>query len=155
MMKYLLTCVIVLFLFGCGGGRQLATPSELQPWVGKWVGTGIRENQNSPPNVWTLELRIDGDRLAGEMSDEQGEMNHARIMSVKLKNGALSFKVRHESMRGLIIFHSHRAQLKGHKLLSEYEGMEGGRSFRGKWEAKLIHEAEKSADEKNVISEKP
>lgn len=154
-MKCLLTCGIMLFIFGCGGGRQLATPTELQPWVGRWVGTGIRENQNSPARVWTLVLRIDGNRLAGAMSDDQGEMNQTKIMSVKLNNGTLSFKIRHESMRGLVVFHSHRARLKGHKLLSEYEGMEGGRSFRGKWEARLIHEAERSTAEENAVREKP
>ena len=145
-MRYSIALALFIMTIGCGGSRQLHTEAELRPWVGKWVGKGIRENRLDPVRVWTMSLQTKNNKLAGTMSDDIGEMKNSKMKNVKLLNGVLSFRVDFESMRGLIVSYEHRAQLKGNKLLSEFKGMEGGRTLVGKWEAKLVLEDEVAAE---------
>lgn len=139
-MRYICLFLLSVILFGCGGTRNQATIPELQMWVGTWQGKGIRENRADPVRDWTLILTLKKDHLVGVMQDDGGEMGKHNITKVRLRDGRLAFHLNFESARGLQVTYHHDAELRGDKILSEFKGREGGRSFQGKWEAVKIAE---------------
>jgi hypothetical protein len=131
-----------LLLAGCGGTRSQAMRPELQNWVGIWQGKGIRENRSDPMRDWVLTLNLRNDRLVGFLQDDGDEMGKRNLNKIRLSDGVLTFTLNFESARGLQVTYHHEARLRGDKILSEFEGREGGRSFRGKWEALKIAEVD-------------
>lgn len=134
-MRFICLFLLTLALLGCGGTRNQASLSELQNWAGAWQGKGIRENRADPVRDWTLKLTIKNNRLTGFMQDDGGEMGKQNLNKIRLQDGILTFNLNFESARGLQVTYRHEAVLKGDKILSEFKGREGGRSFQGKWEA--------------------
>lgn len=134
-MRFICMFLLALALMGCAGARNQATLPELQSWVGTWQGKGIRENRADPVRDWTLKLTLKNNRLAGVMRDDGGEMGKQNLNKIRLHDGVLTFNLNFESARGLQVTYRHEAVLKGDKILSEFRGREGGRSFQGKWEA--------------------
>ncbi|MEK7727582.1 MAG: hypothetical protein AAB354_04170 [candidate division KSB1 bacterium] len=130
----------LLLLAACGGSQKLVDQKTLEPWVGTWRGQGVRDNRIDPLQQWTLTLALKGNQLAGKMSDELGEMRNVELRDVRVAEGELHFKLSYESSRGLHVLYRHRARMQGDKLLSLFEGNEGGKSFAGKWEAKRVYE---------------
>lgn len=138
--KLLAMMLALLALFGCGGSRALVDVKLLEPWVGSWRGQGLRDNRADPLQQWTVALALRENRLAGTINDELGEMRNIELRDVHVADDELFFKVNYESSRGLHVTYQHRARMQGDKLLSLFEGKEGGRSFAGKWEAKRVYE---------------
>jgi hypothetical protein len=130
----------LLLLAACGGSQKLVDQKTLEPWLGTWRGQGVRDNRLDPLQQWTLTLAFKENRLAGRMSDELGEMRNLELRDLRLAEGELHFKISFESTRGLHVLYRHRARMQGDKLLSIFEGNEGGKSFAGKWEAKRVYE---------------
>lgn len=141
-LKLLSLMLVVLALFGCGGSRALVDVKMLEPWVGSWRGQGLRDNRADPLQQWTVLIAMKENRLAGTINDELGEMRNIELRDVHVSEGELFFKVNYESSRGLHVTYSHRARMQGDKLLSLFEGKEGGKSFAGKWEAKRVYESD-------------
>lgn len=141
-MQFIGLFLLTLTLLGCGGTRNQASLSELQNWAGTWQGKGIRENRADPVRDWTLKLTIKNNRLTGFMQDAGGEMEKQNLNKIRLQGGTLTFHLNFESARGLQVTYRHEAVLKGDKILSEFKGREGGRSFQGKWEAIKIAEGD-------------
>jgi len=131
--------LLLCLLLGCAGTRSQIDLAELQPWVGTWRGKELRENSSKPMELWTVTLRLKDNRLVGTIHGESGGLDNRKLKNVKVESGTLTFRVSYESRRGLQVDYHHRARLKGDKLLSEFKVMEGGRSFKGKWEARRIH----------------
>lgn len=130
----------LLLLTACGGSQKLADQETLEPWVGAWSGQGVRDNRVDPLQKWTLTLSLKAGKLEGRMSDELDEMRNLELRDVNVLAGELHFKLSYESSRGLHVNYRHRARMQGDKLLSLFEGNEGGKSFAGKWEAKRVYE---------------
>lgn len=138
--KLLSFFLVMLALIGCGGTHALVDTKILEPWVGSWRGQGVRDNHIDPLQQWTVQLAIREGRLMGKIEDELGEMRDLELRDVHVSEGELFFKFSYESSRGLHVTYSHRARMQGDKLLSLFEGREGGKSFAGKWEAKRVYE---------------
>lgn len=134
-----LLCTLLL-LTACGSGQKLVDQKTLEPWVGTWRGQGVRDNRLDPLQQWTLTVALKENRLTGRMSDGLGEMRNLELRDVYVAEGELRFKLSYESSRGLHVLYRHRARMQGDKLLSLFEGNEGGKSFAGKWEAKRVYE---------------
>ena len=130
----------LLLLIACGGSQKLVDQKTLEPWVGMWRGQGVRDNRIDPLQQWTLTVALKGNQLEGRMSDGLGEMRNLELRDLRVAEGELHFKLSYESSRGLHVLYRHRARMQGDKLLSLFEGTEGGKSFAGKWEAKRVYE---------------
>ncbi|MGH7493430.1 MAG: hypothetical protein ACREOO_13705 [bacterium] len=136
------SCILLLILFtGCGGVRQQIDIASLEKWTGKWRGQGLRENRLDPLQTWTLDLSLKNGRLAGVMDDALGEMRKQKLRDVRLVDQVLYFNLGFETSRGLQVEYQHEVRISGDKMLSLFQGQEGGKSFVGKWEAKRVYES--------------
>jgi hypothetical protein len=113
--------------------------------VGKWRGQGLRENRLDPMQTWTLDLSLKDGRLAGVMDDALGEMRKQKLRDVRLVDDVLHFHLGFETNRGLQVEYQHEVRINGDKMLSLFQGEEGGKSFIGKWEAKRVYESDTPA----------
>ncbi len=138
--KFAVSLFVISLLAACGGSQKLVDQKTLEPWVGTWRGQGVRDNHIDPLQQWTLTLVLTNGKLAGRMSDALGEMRNLELREVNVIAGELHFRLNYESSRGLHLVYRHRARMQGDKLLSLFEGNEGGKSFAGKWEAKRVYE---------------
>ncbi len=138
--KHAIFLLVFVALAACGGSQKLVDQKTLEPWAGAWRGQGVRDNRIDPLQQWTLTLALKENQLAGRMSDELGEMRNLELRDVRVAEGELHFKLSYESSRGLHVLYRHRARMQGDKLLSLFEGNEGGKSFAGKWEAKRVYD---------------
>jgi hypothetical protein len=111
---------------------------ELQKWAGTWHGMALRENRADPSRQWTLVLSLKNGRLLGVISDDIGELRRKKVDDLRVVDGQLHFSITYETARGLQVNCRHRADWQDDKLLSVFEGREGGRAFEGKWEAERI-----------------
>lgn len=59
-----------------------------------------------------------------------------KIEKISVTANELGFTFSYETSRGLRAVFNNSAIREGHRLLSLFEGSEGGRAFRGKWEAR-------------------
>ncbi len=135
-------CILLLLLVaGCGGTRQQADVPALEKWVGKWSGQGLRENRLDPLQTWTLVLALKNGRLKGTMNDALGEMRQQKLRDLRVVEEVLYFHLGFETSRGLQVVYQHQLRITGDKMLSLFQGQEGGRSFVGKWEAKRVYES--------------
>ena len=125
----------ILFL-GCAATKPQTDDATLQSWVGTWRGVAIVEGSNDPPDEWILFLRKDNARLRGRISSRQGLFSRMKIERISVTANELNFTFSYETSRGLRGVFNNSAIREGHKLLSLFEGSEGGRAFRGKWEAR-------------------
>ncbi len=141
-MKKLACILLLMLLAGCGGTRQQADLQTLEKWVGKWSGQGMRENRLDPLQTWTLQLVLKNGRLAGVMDDALGEMHKQKLRDVRLAEEVLYFNLGFETSRGLQVEYQHEVRITGDKMLSLFQGQEGGKSFTGKWEAKRVYESD-------------
>ena len=132
--------MLLIFFTGCGGTRQQIEFSVLEKWVGQWSGQGLRENRLDPLQTWSLKLFIKNGRLAGTMDDALGEMRKQKLREMRLVEDVLYFKLGFETSRGLHVVYRHEVRITGDKMLSLFQGQEGGKSFTGKWEAKRVYE---------------
>jgi len=124
-----------LFL-GCAGTKPQADDTTLQSWIGTWRGVAIVEGSNTPPDEWILFLAKDGARLRGRISSQRGLFSRMKIEKIVVTANELSFTFSYETSRGLRAEFNNSAIREGHRLLSLFQCSEGGRAFRGKWEAK-------------------
>jgi len=127
---------LLMLLAACAGAKLHGEPAELQTWVGTWRGVAIIENTAEPITEWSLRLTEKNRRLSGHISSVDGKFTRVKIKNVALNGYQLSFTFSFETSRGLQATQRHAAMRQGHKLLSLFSGREGGRAFRGKWEAK-------------------
>jgi hypothetical protein len=142
----LFICILLLFIItGCGGTRQQADISALEKWVGKWRGQGLRENRLDPLQTWTLDLSLNNGSLAGVMNDALGEMRKIKLRDVRMAEDVLYFNLGFETSRGLQVEYQHEVRISGDKMLSLFQGEEGGKSFVGKWEAKRVYDGDTAA----------
>lgn len=137
--------LLLILLAACGGARQQAEVHTLEKWVGQWRGQGLRENRPDPMQTWTLELALRDGRLKGTMDDVLGEMRKQKLRDVRVADDVLYFKLGYETSRGLHVVYQHEVRITGDKMLSLFQGQEGGKSFTGKWEAKRVYENEAAA----------
>jgi hypothetical protein len=128
--------LLLILLLGCAGSKPHGEVAELQTWVGVWRGVAIIENTTESPDEWKLRLTQKNGRLYGRISSAQGQFTRVKIENLVLKEDELSFTFDFETHRGLHAAMRHTAVREGHKLLSLFEGREGGRAFRGRWEAR-------------------
>ena len=137
--------ILLLIVTGCAGTRQQADITSLQKWEGKWRGQGLRENRLDPLQTWTLDLVLKNGRLTGVMDDALGEMRRQKLRDVRMADDVLHFNLGFETSRGLQVEYQHEVRITGDKMLSLFQGQEGGKSFVGKWEAKRVYEAGSAA----------
>ncbi len=138
--KLVFASLVLIMLAACGSSKKLSDPKILEPWVGSWRGQGLRDNRTDPLQQWTLQLELKDGKLTGVMNDALGEMRDIKLKEVYVSDGELFFQLSYESSRGLHVLYRHQARMQGDKLLSLFEGKEGGKSFAGKWEAKRLYE---------------
>lgn len=127
---------LLIVLLGCAGTKPQVDDVMLQSWVGVWRGVAIVEGTNDPPDEWILSLTKDHSRLRGRISSKQGLFVRVPIEQLRVSAGELRFKFSYETSRGLRAIFENTAIREGHRLLSVFEGGEGGRAFRGRWEAR-------------------
>lgn len=129
--------IFFLTLFwGCAATRPQADEATLQSWVGVWRGVAIVEGNASAPDEWILQLTKDNLHLNGRISSRQGLFSRVKVEKLVVSADELSFSFSYETSRGLRAVFHHSAIREGHKLLSLFQSSEGGRTFRGKWEAR-------------------
>lgn len=138
MTRWIVLIIVSVLVVGCAGTRQTVDNPELQVWVGAWQGVAIRENRPDPPRQWTLVLSQKNGRLYGVISDDLGELRRKKVDDLRIVNDQLQFSMSYETARGLQVVCRCRVQLKEDKMLTAFEGREGGRAFEGKWEAKRL-----------------
>jgi len=138
-MKKLILILAMMLCAGCGGTRQQVNVAVLEKWVGTWSGQGLRENRLDPLQTWTLVLSLKDGRLQGTMDDALGEMHKQKLHDVRVADEVLRFNLGFETSRGLQVVYDHEVRISGDKMLSLFQGQEGGRSFTGKWEAKRLY----------------
>jgi len=127
--------LLILFL-GCAGTKPQADDATLQSWVGTWRGVAIVEGSEYPPDEWILFVAKDNVRLRGGISSRQGLFSRIKVEKISVTASELSFTFSYETSRGLRAVFKNSAIREGHKLLSLFQGSEGGRAFRGRWEAR-------------------
>ncbi len=142
LLKLAILTLALITLTACSSSQKLVDTKTLEPWVGSWRGQGVRDNRIDPLQQWTLQLTLKDNKLAGVMNDALGEMRNIELRDVHVSEGELFFKLSYESSRGLQLLYRHQARMQGDKLLSLFKGMEGGKSFAGKWEAKRLYESD-------------
>lgn len=127
--------IFLVLLMGCASSRPHGLSADLQAWVGVWRGTALIENALEAPAEWSLQLTEKNGRLRGFISSNETQFGRIRIEDVKVTGSELYFTFGYETRRGLRAVQRHKAVRYGEKLLSVFDGSEGGRPFRGKWEA--------------------
>jgi hypothetical protein len=138
MTRWIVLIIGSLLMVGCAGTHQTADNPELQMWVGTWQGVAMRENRPDPPRQWTLVLSQKNGRLHGVISDDLGELRRKKVDDLRIVNDQLQFSLSYETARGLQVVCHCRVQLEEDKMLTSFDGREGGRAFEGKWEARRI-----------------
>lgn len=134
--RYLRALFALILLFGCAGTKPPADEASLHSWVGVWRGVAIVEGTKTEPDEWILHLTSDNLRLSGRISSGRGLFSRIKVEKLAVNADELSFSFSYETSRGLRAVFHHSAIREGHKLLSLFQGSEGGRAFRGKWEAR-------------------
>jgi hypothetical protein len=127
--------LLILFL-GCAGSKPQVDDATLQSWIGVWRGVAIVGGANNAPDEWLLRLTKDGSRLRGKISSRQRLFTGVKVDKLQVSANELTFSFSYETSRGLRAEFNNSAIREGHKLLSIIQGSEGGRGFRGKWEAR-------------------
>lgn len=135
-MKKMNLIFLLTFFIGCAGSKPHGEVAELQTWVGTWRGVAIIENTTEPPSEWSLCLIEKNRRLRGHISSVGAQFTRVKIENVVLNGNELHFTFGFETRRGLRAVLRHVATRQGYKLLSVFQGSEGGRALRGKWEAR-------------------
>jgi hypothetical protein len=135
-MKISTSIILLILSLGCASSKPQADDATLQSWVGIWRGVAIVEGSNNPPDEWILLLTKDKTRLRGLISSRQGLFSRMKVEKIVVTANELGFTFSYETSRGLRAVFNNSAIREGHKLLSIFQGSEGGRSFRGRWEAR-------------------
>lgn len=141
MKNRVLSCILVSGLFllniACGGSRPAYNPGELDvSWSGSWKGKALIINTLEPPKEMQLDIEFTSKKVNVFLTDSTQGLNRHPIEDLVFEDSSILFKASYETHRGLrrnIVFRGLRV---GAHLRIEFSGSEGGRAFRGKWQAK-------------------
>ncbi len=124
------TLVFIVSLGICLSINLMAQkPSDL---AGTWVGLATLEGVDGP-NEFTLILKMEGEILKGNMTDQYGTMNEAPIEEIILADGKISFSVKGMAPGGQEFTMVVQMKVEGDSMKGMLEIQ--GFGMNGAWEA--------------------
>ena len=134
---FVLAWIGLFWLNACGGGHQLQQAFVADTsWAGLWKGKALTLGAQQPPNELILDITFNNSKAIARFTDASQRLQNYPIQDLVLEDDTILFKLSHETERGLrriVIFRGIRL---GPHLKVEFSGSEGGRAFRGKWQAR-------------------
>jgi len=128
---------LFLMHIACGGSRALHNPGDFDiSWSGSWKGKALVINSLNPPKQMNLDIEFTTSKINAFLTDSTQNLHRMPIRDLIFEDNTILFKASYETQRGLqrnVVFRGLRT---GPYLKIEFSGSEGGRAFRGKWQAK-------------------
>ncbi|MCA9742539.1 MAG: hypothetical protein H6695_13860 [Deferribacteres bacterium] len=135
--SYLLAMGLFFLSQACGGSRSAHNPDDFDiTWSGTWKGKALIINNLKPPKEMQLDIEFTSKKINAFLTDSSQSLNRLPIDELVFEDNSILFKASYETTRGLrrnIVFRGLRV---GPYLKIEFSGSEGGRAFRGKWQAR-------------------
>lgn len=130
----------LLVFFACSTvPKFLPNTGEVsQSWAGIWQGKVLIENERIPPKNVELNIVFTSTHIKAFYTDSSSHIIQYPVENLAFRGDEIEFALSFETQRGL----RQRARFTGHRrgnsLMVNFEGSEGGRSFRGKWQARQV-----------------
>ena len=127
----------IVFLYACSGAYEIRNSGSVDDrWAGKWQGLMLIENSLQPPKSVALEIDFTSTHIRAFYTDETEKVYRKQVNKLKIEGDAIRFQVAYETRRGLRAVLVFSGKRQGRSLMFELWGSEGGRTLRGKWEAR-------------------
>lgn len=138
----LLLFTSLLWMQSCGGSREVQNQFAADPsWAGLWKGQALTIGTQEPPGELMLEIRLNNSGAMAYLTDPSQHLRNFPIKEMIFEENTIRFKISHDTRRGLRRIVVFRGIRMGQYLKAEFSGSEGGRAFRGKWQARLYSRA--------------
>ncbi len=127
----------IVILNACSGSYEIRNSGTLDDrWAGQWQGLMLIENSLEPPKTVGLEIEFTSTHIRAFYTDESEKVYRKQVRKLKIEGDRIRFQVAYETRRGLRAVLAFSGQRHGRSLMFELWGSEGGRTLRGKWEAR-------------------
>ena len=138
-------CSLPMFLgavfLSCSGVHEIRNTGEIdETWAGLWQGKMLIENSRIPPKPVQLQIEFTSTHIRGFYTDSLEAVYRQKVKRLRIEGNRIQFQIAYETRRGLRALIDFSGRRFGRYMMMEFWGSEGGKSFRGKWEARLSRE---------------
>ncbi len=133
----------MIFFAACSGSMEIRNTGAVdEGWAGHWRGRMLIENSLEPPHLVALDVEFTSTHIRAFLSDENENVKHRQVRNLRIDGDAIEFDVAYDTIRGLRAMAHFSGKRIGRSMMLEFEGSEGGRPYRGKWEVRRIQPEE-------------
>ena len=131
-----------MFFMACSSIHEIRNTGEIDDtWAGLWKGKMLIEDSLNPPKEVLLEIEFTSTHIRGFYTDSLETVYRQKVKRLRIEGDQIQFQVAYETKRGLRALIDFAGRRFGQHMMVEFWGSEGGKSFRGKWEARLTRDA--------------
>lgn len=132
-----LVVALVAVLWGCSSSQEIRNTGDIDDsWSGMWYGRLLIENSFMPPRKVELEIEFTSTHIRAFYTDSSEAVYRQKVSRLQLEEDGIKFQVAYDTRRGLRALLEFDGRRTGRYVMAEFWGSEGGRPFRGKWEAR-------------------